>query len=317
MGLATPTAVMVGLGRAAKMGILIKGRTTMEELAKIKTMVFDKTGTLTTGKFKINKLVCQEDIKQEVINIIYNLEIHSSHPIAKSIVKHFKSKAHTLALDNLKETKGKGIEAQWNGNNYKLGSSSFVNYSEENYHLFLQKDNLIIAKISCNDHVKELTSETIEKLKSDQISIVLLSGDKEEHCQAIAKKIGIENVKSEQLPEEKLMQIDYLTSKGKTAMVGDGINDAPALAKADVGISVGGSTQVAMDTAQIVLLNESSLTQLHQAYRISKHTLLTIKTKPFLGFFVQHRCYSNSSHRITKPHVGRLVYGFLRRCCNW
>ena len=310
MGLATPTAVMVGLGRAAKMGILIKGGTTMEELAKIKTMVFDKTGTLTTGKFKINKLVCQEDIKQEVINIIYNLEIHSSHPIAKSIVKHFKSKAHTLALDNLKETKGKGIEAQWNGNNYKLGSSSFVNYSEENYHLFLQKDNLIIAKISCNDHVKELTSETIEKLKSDQISIVLLSGDKEEHCQAIAKKIGIKNVKSEQLPEEKLMQIDYLTSKGKTAMVGDGINDAPALAKADVGISVGGSTQVAMDTAQIVLLNETSLTQLHQAYRISKHTLLTIKQNLFWAFSYNIVAIPIAAIGLLNPMWGALFMAF-------
>ena len=120
MGLATPTAVMVGLGRAAKMGILIKGGTTMEELAKIKTVVFDKTGTLTTGKFKINKLVCQENIKQEVINIIYNLEIHSSHPIAKSIVNHFKNEAQALKLNNLKEIKGKGIEGRWNGSNLQI-----------------------------------------------------------------------------------------------------------------------------------------------------------------------------------------------------
>ena len=310
MGLATPTAVMVGLGRAAKMGILIKGGNTMEELAKVKTMVFDKTGTLTTGKFKLNQLVCEQKIRQEVINIIYSLELYSSHPIAKSIVNHFKNEAQALKLNNLKEIKGKGIEGRWNGSIYKLGSSSFVDYSQQGYQLFVKKDKRIIAKINCNDDIKEHTSETIEKIKSEDISIVMLSGDKKEYCQAIANKIGIENVKSEQLPEEKIMQIDYLTTKGKTAMVGDGINDAPALARADVGISVGGSTQVAMDTAQIVLLNETSLTQLHQAYRVSKHTLLTIKQNLFWAFSYNLIAIPIAAIGLLNPMWGALFMAF-------
>ena len=310
MGLATPTAVMVGLGRAAKLGILIKGGATLEEFAKVNTVVFDKTGTLTSGKFKINKLVCDEDIKQEVVNIIYNLEIHSSHPIAKSIVKHFKTDAQLLEIENIKEFKGQGIKGKWMGNNYKLGSSSFVNYSEKNYQLFLQKEDRIIAKINCNDELKEEVASTIKSLKSDNFSTVLLSGDKTENCQSIADKIGIETIHSEQLPIDKLKQIEHLNSNSKTAMVGDGINDAPALAKADIGISVGGSTQIAMDTAQIVLLNKTNLKQLHQAYRISKHTLLTIKQNLFWAFSYNLIAIPIAAIGLLNPMWGALFMAF-------
>ena len=284
MGLATPTAVMVGLGRAAKNGILIKGGNTLEEFAKIKNIVFDKTGTLTTGNFKIESIDCEENQYKEVINLLYSLEIHSSHPIAKSIIKELENKATLLELDEIREIKGQGIQAKWKGDLYKLGSAQFVNHKEGKQQLFLFKNNGFLAGVNCSDEIKENLKETILELNKKGLSTTILSGDKIERCTAVGNAIGINNIYAEHLPHEKLEKIDQLNKQGLTAMVGDGINDAPALAKAHVGISLGGSTEVAIESAQIVLLNTDNLKQITSAYNISKHTLKTIKQNLFWAF---------------------------------
>jgi Cu+-exporting ATPase len=284
MGLATPTAVMVGLGRAAKMGILIKGGNTLEEFAKIKHIVFDKTGTLTSGEFKIDEINCEESQKNTIVNLLYSLEIHSSHPIAKSIIKSLENKASLLDISDLKEIKGMGIEAKWKDDSYKLGSGKFVNHSDENYQLFLFKNDSLIASIKCSDEQKENLSDTIQNLKNVGLTTTILSGDKQKKCEELGQSIGIDTVYGEQLPHEKLEKIEQLNKEGLSAMVGDGINDAPALAKAHVGISLGGSTEVAIESAQIVVLNTSNLKQIEQAYKISQHTLLTIKQNLFWAF---------------------------------
>jgi Cu+-exporting ATPase len=284
MGLATPTAVMVGLGRAAKNGILIKGGNTLEEFAKVKNIVFDKTGTLTTGNFKIDSIDCEDKQRKEVVNLLYSLELHSSHPIAKSIIKELENEAIVLELEEIKEIKGQGIQAKWKGDLYKLGSAHFVNHKEGKQQLFLFKNNGFLAGINCSDEIKENLKETILELNKEGLSTTMLSGDKIEKCKSVGNAIGIYNVYGEHLPHEKLEKIDHLNKQGLTAMIGDGINDAPALAKAHVGISLGGSTEVAIESAQIVLLNTENLKQITLAYKISKHTLKTIKQNLFWAF---------------------------------
>lgn len=284
MGLATPTAVMVGLGRAAKMGILIKGGNTLEEFAKVQHIVFDKTGTLTTGEFKLKEIQCEENQEKNIKNLLYSLEIHSSHPIAKSIRKSLENEATLLDISDIKETKGMGIQAKWNGDTYKLGSGSFVNHSDDSYQLFLFKNDSILASIKCEDQQKENLSQTIQNLKKNGLTTTILSGDKLQKCIDLGQSIGVDKIYGEQLPHEKLEKIEQLNNNGLAAMVGDGINDAPALAKSHVGISLGGSTEVAIESAQIVVLNTSNLKQIEQAYKISQHTLLTIKQNLFWAF---------------------------------
>jgi len=284
MGLATPTAVMVGLGRAAKNGILIKGGDTLEKFAEVKNIVFDKTGTLTTGNFKIESLVCKESDNEDVTNLIYSLEIHSSHPIAQSFIKELEDKAQQLELQEIKEVKGQGIQAKWKGDFYQFGSANFVNHENENHQIYLYKNNSFFAGVNCSDEIKNNLKETISKLKQMGLKTTILSGDKVSKCESVGQAIGINNIYGEHLPNEKLEKIDELNKDSLTAMVGDGINDAPALAKAHVGISLGGSTEVAIKSAQIVLLNTDNLNQIDTAYKISKHTLRTIKQNLFWAF---------------------------------
>jgi len=284
MGLATPTAVMVGLGRAAKMGILIKGGNTLEEFAKIKHIVFDKTGTLTNGKFKIDEISCEESERENVKNLLYSLEMYSSHPIANSIRESLEKEATVLEISEIKETKGKGIEAKWKGDSYKLGSGNFVNHSDDNYQLFLFKNDSLMASIKCNDELKDKLPETIQNLKNNGLITTILSGDKKKKCTDVGQSIGVDNIFGEHLPHEKLEKIDEFNKQSPTAMVGDGINDAPALTKAHIGISLGGSTEAAIESAQIVLLNTENLKQIDLAYKVSKHTLKTIKQNLFWAF---------------------------------
>tara|TARA_Y100001978_G_scaffold47490_1_gene42505 strand:+ start:12153 stop:14324 length:2172 start_codon:yes stop_codon:yes gene_type:complete len=284
MGLATPTAVMVGLGRAAKNGILIKGGDTLEKFAKVKNIVFDKTGTLTTGNFKIESLVCKKSDKEDVTNLIYSLEIHSSHPIAQSFIKEFEDKAQQLELQEIKEVKGQGIQAKWNGDFYQFGSANFVNHKNETHQIYLYKNHSFFAGVNCSDEIKNNLKETIIKLKQLGLKTIILSGDKVSKCESVGQAIGINNIYGEHLPNEKLEKIDELNKDGLTAMVGDGINDAPALAKAHIGISLGGSTEVAKESAQIIILNDDNLKQVDTAYKISIHTLRTIKQNLFWAF---------------------------------
>jgi len=283
MGLATPTAVMVGIGRAAKNGILIKGGDTLEKLASIKTIVFDKTGTLTTGKFIVSQFTVLDGDENDVKNIIYNIEQHSSHPIAKSLCNAFQENSSLLKLSDITEEKGISISANIDDNIYTIGSSKIYS-SPEKYDLFVLKNKELIATLNISDELKTNTDLVISSLHKRGYTTTLLSGDKKEKCNQIASELGITTTYSEQLPQDKITKIEELVSSNKTAMLGDGINDAPALAKATIGISLGNATQIAIQSADVVLLNNEDLSQLPQTMQIGKHTLLTIKQNLFWAF---------------------------------
>ena len=179
MGLATPTAVMVGLGRAAKSGILIKGGDTLEQFARVKNIVFDKTGTLTNGKFILEKIETQNDLSQ-IKNIIFSLEHYSSHPLAKAIKKQL-NECSLLELDDVKEKKGLGIQAIYDNETYQFGSAKYTNNKDQDFNLFLTKNGETIAKIKCSDQLKEDANKVIKQLKNIGMSPILLSGDTEKN----------------------------------------------------------------------------------------------------------------------------------------
>lgn len=283
MGLATPTAVMVGIGRAAKNGILIKGGDSLEKLASIKNIVFDKTGTLTTGKFIVSNFNAINEDEQIIKNIIYNIEQHSSHPIAKSLCSAFKENSSPLELNNIIEEKGVSISAKIDNDLYTIGSSN-IHLSAERQDLFVLKNDRLIAKLDISDELKTNTDLVVSSLNKTGYTTTLLSGDKKDKCDKLSKELGITTTFSEQLPQDKISKIEELVNQYPTAMVGDGINDAPALAKATIGISLGNATQIAIQSADVVLLNNENLEQLPQALQLGKHTLLTIKQNLFWAF---------------------------------
>jgi len=283
MGLATPTAVMVGIGRAAKNGILIKGGDSLEKLASIKSIVFDKTGTLTTGKFIVSNFNAINEDEQKIKNIIYNIEQHSSHPIAKSLCSAFKENSSPLELKNIIEEKGVSISAKIDKDLYTIGSSN-IQLSNERHDLFLLKNDRLIATLDISDELKTNTDLVVSSLNKTGYTTTLLSGDKKDKCDMLAKELGITTTFSEQLPQDKIAKIEELVNQYPTAMLGDGINDAPALAKATIGISLGNATQIAIQSADVVLLNNENLEQLPKALQLGKHTLLTIKQNLFWAF---------------------------------
>jgi len=313
MGLATPTAVMVGIGRAAKKGILIKGGSTLEQFANIKNIVFDKTGTLTTGNFKIKDIKIYQTItEKEVMDLVFSLEEFSSHPIAKSMVLDLQAKTTRIVFDKIAEVKGYGIEAFDAQNNYyQLGSSRWLKAdSEENHQIYLLKNKVLIAGINIEDELKQNVKSTIALLHTQNINTILLSGDVKEKCETMGQQLGISKVYSEQLPENKLIIIDQLVANSPTAMVGDGINDAPALTKANVGISLSNATQIAVQSAQIILLNHKDFSQVYEAYLISKHTLKTIKQNLFWAFFYNVVAIPIAAFGFLNPMVAALTMAF-------
>lgn len=287
MGLATPTAVMAGIGRAAKNGIFIKGGRVLEEFANVKTIVFDKTGTLTTGQFEITHLEVFEGEKQAAINVIAGLEKHSSHPIAKSVVLALGNEAVVTELTDIKEEKGLGMSGSIGTDVYRLGSEKIVGDATQKGkgNLYLLKNNTLIAALSIDDAIKPGTADVMAELNQNGITTVLLSGDTQHRTETLAQQVGIAIVQAQKTPAEKLEIIKGYTTKNSTAMVGDGVNDAPALSAAHVGISISGATQAALSSASIVLSNKTDLAQLALAHKIARHTLLTIKQNLFWAFF--------------------------------
>jgi len=284
MGLATPTAVMVGLGRAAKSGILIKGGDTIEAVADTKYVVFDKTGTLTTGKFSIEDIKIEGDTSiEQVRGIIVAIEERSNHPIAKSLVNGLKGlPQNKVILKAASEEKGLGMRAEdVEGNHYFLGTAKTAD--EGNFNIALYKNQILLVQIAIDDTIKPEAKALIAQLKKMDIVPVLLSGDRQNRCLKVAEAIGITEVHGEKLPDEKLTVIDIYKQKGKTVMIGDGINDAPALTKADVGVSMNDASQIAIQSARGILLN-TDLQSVVKFLQISKHTLLTIKQNLFWAF---------------------------------
>ncbi|MBB6127152.1 heavy metal translocating P-type ATPase [Mucilaginibacter lappiensis] len=310
MGLATPTAVMVGLGRAAKNGILIKGGDTIEAVAHTKYIVFDKTGTLTTGKFSINEIKAEPGIDIELIRgIIIAIEERSNHPIARSLVSGLKNlPKQKVILKVAKEEKGLGMRAEdVEGNNYFLGTAKLN--KDDHFNLSLYKNQQLLAQIALDDEIKPETAALIAQLKKMGIKPVLLSGDKKDRCLKVASAIGIKEVHAERLPDEKLHVIDMYKQKGKTIMIGDGINDAPALTKADVGVSMNDASQVAIQSASVVLLN-TDLHSVIQFLQISKHTLLTIKQNLFWAFAYNIIAIPLAALGFLNPMIGAFTMAF-------
>ena len=287
MGLATPTAVMVGVGRAAKNGLLIRGGATIELFSKTKKIIFDKTGTLTDGEFKIHELKkWNENYNAE--SIIYELEKHSSHPIAKSLVKCLEAHKTKIKFDSINEIKGKGFNASdTEGNMYQFGSAKFTQITdtvlEKKFQLFLKINQELVAALSISDKIKIGAKKLTSYFNNKNIKTVLLSGDKQQKCNALAGELDIQEVFANQLPEDKIGKIKQFSKENITTMFGDGINDAPALTQAQVGISYSKATEVAVQSASIVLLNHN-LELVQKAYQICTYTYLTIKQNLFWAF---------------------------------
>jgi len=312
MGLATPTAVMVGIGRAAKKGILIKGGSTLEELAKTKTIIFDKTGTLTTGNFTIKSLNIIAGEEQEIIDLLFNIENRSSHPIAKSVVENLKEKAELITLSEIEEIKGIGLSASdSNGNKWQVGSYRMVsNITDDKLHeIYVIKNDQLVATLDIEDEIKSNAKQIIADLTNQGIEVVLLSGDKQYKCDSLAKTLNIKTVIAEQLPEQKLIKVEEYATKGNTVMVGDGVNDAPALARATVGISFGDATDVSMNTAQVVLLGANGIDKLIEALHLSKLTLKTIKQNLFWAFFYNVMAIPVAAFGFLSPIIATATMG--------
>lgn len=315
MGLATPTAVMVGIGRAARSGILIKGGNSLEEFAKTRNIIFDKTGTLTTGNFKIRNMQTLSGVSPaELESVLFGLEQRSSHPIARSIVSELKGKEHThLSFSGITESKGMGIEGKSaNGDSYKVGSYRMAAEltKDDTHSLYVIKNNSLIGFVDMSDELKDRAPETISFFKAQGVTPIMISGDRASRCAEVASRVGITDIHAEQLPDQKLLLVDSFSRKGHTAMVGDGINDAPALAKASVGVSIGNASQAAIHSSQIVLLNERDLSQLQTAYLISKHTLKTIKENLFWAFFYNVVAIPIAAAGFLSPMIGALAMAF-------
>lgn len=312
MGLATPTAVMVGIGRAAKNGILIKGAATLESLSKVKYIVFDKTGTLTTGEFKIREFSVNGKMNEaEARKILYNLEKHSSHPIAKALVKEI-GEQEQINFKAVEEMKGVGVMASDEaGNIYAAGSAKIAEnlIEDESHNIYLLKNNELVAWIDIEDEIKPEAAQVIRQLNEKGFQTVLLSGDSNLKVQQVAEQLQIKEYYGEQLPQEKLNKLEGYIKKGKTAMVGDGINDAPALAKADVGISLSNATQIAIQSAEVILL-KGNLNYLLEALVIGKHTVRTIKQNLFWAFFYNTLAIPIAAVGLLRPMIAALSMAF-------
>lgn len=285
MGLATPAAIAVGLGRGARNGVIFKNAKSLETFKDIKQVVFDKTGTLTTGHFEIASSKILEAISEEEFKVIaYSLEKYSNHPIAKCISTQWKNKTE-IKWRSIEEVKGLGIKAvDTDGNTYWAGSYKTIIQKapvtstdiEQGHNVYLQKNDIVLGWIDVADQIRPEAKQTIDILHSQGIHTILLSGDSKDKCEQVGKTLGIQEIISEQSPADKLNKLDSLTAKGPTAMVGDGINDAPALAKATIGISLSNASHIAIQSAQVILMNQG-LKNLPMALGLGRKTYETIK----------------------------------------
>lgn len=309
MGLATPAAIAVGLGRAAKTGILFRNATSLETFKDIKQVVFDKTGTLTTGKFGVENFQSFTD-EADFKTAAYSLEKYSNHPIAKAVTAAFKT-GQEIKWTKIEEIKGLGMKAtDKEGNSWAAGSFRIAEHltADHSHNVYITKNDTLLGWVDVADEIRPEAKAVIDYLHHKQIKTVLLSGDRADKCNKLAAELGIDTVIAEQTPEQKLEQITLLTAAVPTAMVGDGINDAPALAKATIGISMNDASQIAMQTAQVVLMNHG-LKNLPSALGLGKHTYITIKQNLFWAFAYNIVAIPVAAFGLLTPAFGALVMG--------
>ena len=304
IAISVPLSYFSGIGKASKKGILIKGSDYLDGIKDIKEIIFDKTGTITTGNFAVSEIqaIDANFTEQDVLKYFAMGEKNSNHPIAKSILKKYEevyrhnnnkilkdnedSQANlkTKNVENFEEVSGKGIQYQYEGKTIKIGNAEFTNTEKENIVgtvLYLNIDKNVVGKIVLTDEIKPSTKETMEKLHKLGINTKMFTGDKKEIAEKIAKEVGIKAVKSEMLPQDKYNELDTIISKRdehqKVAFVGDGINDSPVLARADVGISMGGiGSSSAIEASDVVIMTDE-LSKIVDAIEVSKKTNKIIK----------------------------------------
>lgn len=300
LGLATPVAIMVGNGMGARKGILFKTAASLEEAGKTQIAVLDKTGTITKGEPKVTDIIPFEITENELLKYAYSIEVKSEHPLAKAIIV----KAEELSLNpyevtDFKAESGNGLSAEYNGKRIIGGSKKYISsilgisndilskadkLSEEGKTpLFFMLDNKLLGIIAVADVIKEESPQAIKQLQNMGIKVVMLTGDNERTAKAVGKLAGVDEVIAGVLPDGKEKVVAELKKQGKVLMVGDGINDAPALTRADIGMAIGSGTDIAIDAADVVFM-KSKLTDVPAAVRLSRKTLRNIHENLFWAF---------------------------------
>jgi Cu+-exporting ATPase len=325
MGLATPAAVAVGLGRAARTGILFRNALHLEAFKNIRQVIFDKTGTLTTGQFSISRWQLHAHADQPAPalapasalteasfrQISFSLEKYSNHPIAKGITREWHQKT-PLPWAKVEEVKGLGMKAVTkSGDTYWAGSYKVAAHltTDGTHNVYIVLNDRLLGWIDVRDTVRPEAASVIRWLHDQGIRTVLLSGDREEPCLQLARELGIPEVLAEQTPEQKLQQVSRLNSEMPSAMVGDGINDAPALARATIGLSMSDASQLAMQTADVVLMNQG-LAHLPAALSLGRSTFATIRGNLFWAFFYNVIAIPVAAFGLLTPAVAAIAMGF-------
>ena len=298
LGLATPLGIMVSSGTAASKGILIRNSASLEILKDVKTVVFDKTGTLTYGVMKVREIKTLKENKQNLINIAYSVEKNSTHPLASSICEKFKYKiTKELEFDKIIEKPGLGLIAYLKEDIYYVGNPKLlldnnIEITEDSLDftkILIAKNQELLGIITFEDQIKEQSPMLIKTLKQMGIKTVLLSGDNKKVAEKLANKLGMDECFAEAMPEDKKNIVEALKQNGKVLMVGDGINDAVALTASDIGIAIGDGTDIAIDSADIVIIGQD-LIHIVEAINLSKKTIDIIKINLFWAFFYNAIC---------------------------
>lgn len=300
LGLATPTSIMISTGKAAKNGILIRNGEALEKISKIDTIFLDKTGTITKGQPYVNKFINYSKYKnEEILEYVYNIEKYSEHPLSKAIVSYCeKLNFNSLDVKNIEIIVGEGIKGTINNKDISIGNKKimenlnfdnfemdFINLSNKgNTIIYISIDKEIVALLSISDEVRESSLEAINKLKNMNIRVIMLTGDNEKTALEIAKKVNVDKVYYELNPNEKLKIIEKYQNEGKfVAMVGDGINDSPALTKSNVGIAIGSGSDIAIESAELILIRNNLLDVVY-SIKLSYLTIKNIKENLFWAF---------------------------------
>jgi len=299
LGLATPTAVTVGVGRGAELGVLIKNGEALEISEKLTTIVFDKTGTLTRGKPEVTDIISIGTDDSELLRLVASVEKNSQHPLAEAIVRRAQG-IELVESEGFDTFGGKGVTAKVEGKEVLIGNrilfndrnisyleveEKIVQFEDEGKTVILIAiDNVVGGIIAIADTLKERTKDAIEELKEMKFNVAMITGDNARTANAVAEQIGIQNVLSEVLPQDKANEVKKLQERGAVvAFVGDGINDAPALAQADVGIAIGSGTDVAIESGEIVLIKDDLIDAV-AAVQLGKKVMSRIKLNIFWAF---------------------------------